>query len=224
MKPTITNTRLVCILGLLGLILTSCGPSHLFTEDSRNILVTQGIEIENIQFYCDKDIIMRRKSDKTQTEITNGEIKQIDGKLTEEVRIPRGTPGIIDSIAELKLYISFEDCRDCILLFSKNSFDAYQVDAESWIEVSGKVMYGGKVFYLTPPNHDAMLLVKKSEIYKPEKRGRTAKGLRVEEQKKPKKKKKKIRRRDIKRVDPNTPEENEEDLWDEGDDDGAFEE
>jgi|GEM_PF-2613865 len=224
MKPTYPNLRLFCILGILGMMLAACSPSHALMESDRSALTSQGIDIRDVQFYTDMEIIMRRESDNRQTQISNGEIKQKDGLLTEEVRIPRGTPGLVDSVADQTIWVSFENRRNSSLRFSKNSYDLYQLDADEWLEGSGKIDYGGKTFYLTPGYHNALLMVKRRDIYKSEKRGRVAKGRKLDTTEEKKPKRKKIRRKDLKRVDPESPEEDDEDLWDEGYDDGAFEE
>lgn len=200
--------------------LTSCGPSQVFTEGSRDILETQGIAIENIQFYADKEIIMRRQVESTETKVNNGEIKQIDGKRTQEIRIPRGTPGVVEQTSDGKLWVAFEDCKECALRFIKNSYDSYQVDADKWLEGNGQINYHGKVFYMIPPHNDALLMVKKSQLYKPEKRSRTLKGVRIEDRKgrQKKDKKKKIRRKDLRVIDPEAPEESDDELWEDEDD------
>ncbi len=212
--------RLFLFFALIAAVLTSCGPSQVFTENSRAILEKQGIEVINIQFYADKEIIMRRQVESTETSVSNGEIKQIDGERTQEIRIPRGTPGVVEQTADGKLWVAFEDCEGCALRFIKNSYDSYQVDADKWLEGKGQIDYDGKQFYMIPPHNDALLMVKKSELYKPEKRSRTVKGVRIENSKgkDKKRKKKKIRRKDLRVIEPDSPEETDDDLWNDEDD------
>lgn len=163
---------------------------------------------------------MRRQVESTETSVTNGEIKQIDGERTQEIRIPRGTPGVVEQTSDEKLWIAFEDCKECALRFIKNSYDSYQVDADQWVEGKGQISYDGKTFYMIPPHNDALLMVKKSQLYKPEKRSRTLKGVRIEDRKgrQKKDKKKKIRRKDLRVIDPESPEESDDELWEDEDD------
>ena len=211
--------RSLILLAFIAAVLTSCGPSEVFTENSRIILEGQGIDIEEIQFYADKEIIMQREISKTETSIAKGEIIMKEGQRTQEIRIPRGTPGVVEQSADGKLWVAFEDCEECTLRFIKNSYESYQVDADKWLQGKGQINYRKKSFYLIPPHNDALLMVKKSDIYKPEKRSRTLKGVKVEDRKNSKKNRKdRIRRKDLKEVTPDAPEENDEQLWEDEDD------
>ena len=187
---------LLCLLLLLG---SSCSPRLLFTEQTREHLDAQNIDIERVQFYTDKELVLRRKLESNETKVSKGEITQIDGERTQEIRIPRGTPGIVDQVAEGKIWLIFEDCKGCAMRFYKNPFDTYQVDADDWFERKGQIDYDGKTFYLIHPNNDALLMVKKRQIYKDNKNSRVAKGLRVDG--KNNKKRKKLKRKDIKELE-----------------------
>ena len=191
-------TSTILFLGMAILLGTACSPRLLFTEQNRSHLENQKLDIERVQFYTDKDIVMRRKMESSETKVSNGEIRQIDGDRTQEIRIPRGTPGIVDRVDVGKIWLVFEDRDSCAIRFYKNSYDTYQVDADKWIEKKGAIRYDRESFYLVPPNNDALLMVKKREIYKPEKRSRVAKGVRIDGKGK---KKKKVRRKDIKRIE-----------------------
>ncbi len=216
MKPKGDNMRLFLFFALIATVLTSCGPSQVFTEGSRAVLESQGIDVADIQFYADKGISMRRQVESSETSVRNGEIKQIDGERTQEILIPRGTPGIVKKVAQEKLWVSFEGCEGCELRFKKNSYDSYQIDADKWLEGRGQIEYDGKRFYLVPPYNDALLMVKKNELYKPERRSRVVKGVRIDYEKE-KKKKKRIRRKDLRIIDRDLPEESDDELWDDED-------
>ena len=211
--------RRLLFFAFVAAILTSCGPSEVFTENSRLVLEQQGLSVNDIQFYADKEMIMRREIQKTETSVTRGEIKFVKGERVQEIRIPRGTPGVVEQTADGKLWVAFEQCKGCTLRFVKNSYDSYQVDADKWIEGKGQISYDEKNFYLIPPHNDALLMVKKKELYKPKKGSRTVKGVTIEEKKgrKEKKKKNKVRRKDLKVIDPEAPEESDEELWEDED-------
>ena len=187
----------ILLLMLVGsLVLTSCKPKLIFTEQNRQQLKDQKISIDNVQFYNDKDIVMRREIERSLTQVDKGEIKQIDGENIQEIRIPRSTPGIVTNSTDTKIWVAFEDCDSCSIRFYKNPYDSYQVDADIWYSDRGQISYDRKNFYLITPHNDAILLVKKSQIYKPEKRSRSAKGMKIQE-----KQQKKVTRKDIRRVD-----------------------
>lgn len=208
-KGLLTSTSF--LLGLVILLGSACSPRLLFTEQNREHLDAQGLDIERVQFYTDKEIVMRRKMESKETKVSNGEIRQIDGERTQEIRIPRGTPGIVDQVEAEKIWLAFEDCKGCELRFYKNSFDTYQVDADDWIEKRGQIKYNGKTFYMIPPHNDALLMVKKREIYKPNKNSRVAKGVRIDGKKK---KRKKVRRKDIRKIEEDENYDNDQPNWD----------
>lgn len=175
-----SSMRNFLFLTLAVLLGFSCKSKQIFLEQNRVHLEEQGIEITRVQFYVDKDLVLRRELDSHETHVTNGEIKQIDGQRTEEIRIMRGTPGVIEQVDAGKLWITFETREGCALRFLKNVNDAYQVDADKWYERRGEVKYDGKTFYMLPPHNDAMLMVRKNELYKPDKDSRRAKGVRID--------------------------------------------
>lgn len=213
-----TAEKLPILMGflLIFILASGCNPKQLFTEQNRQHLKEQLLDVSEVQFFLDKEIIMRRQSEKHSTAIsTTGEITQRDGQTTQEVRFVRGISGIVEKLDDEFIYVRFEpgipeDGK--FLRFYKNSYDTYQVDADHWYENEGMVVYGMDTFFMAPPHNDALLMCKKSEIYKPEKKSRTVKGMRIEDRKKKKEKRqKRVKRKDYKQVDPN--DDSDEDVW-----------
>lgn len=169
----------------LAVVMSSCRPRLEFTEANRTHLATQKIDINRVQFYTDKELILRRDIPNSVTEVARGEITERNGRKTVEIRIPRGTPGVVEAIDEGIIVVAFEeDCPECLLRFYRNRYDCYQVDADNWIEKQGQISYDGFTFYLTPPYNDAILMVKKKELNRDRTNSHIVKGKRLNSRRK----------------------------------------
>ena len=164
---------------LVIMMATSCAPKELFSEGARVKLEEQGVDLADIQFYNDKEVILRAKVDEQQFSITSGVIKEIDGRKIQEIRIPRYTPCILEKYEEGMLWIRFETGDNKALRFARNSFDKYQIDADKWIQNKGKITYGNKDFLIEPGGNDALLVVKRDKDWKTLTKSRTVNGVRI---------------------------------------------
>jgi hypothetical protein len=160
----------------------------LFSEDERLRLEVREVPITSVQFYNDKEIILRRKMNSSDLTVAGGVIKTVDGRQVEEIKIPRYTPCVADSFANGHLYIRFERGDDRQIRFYKNSYNMYQVDAERWIAGKGKVEYAGVVYFIENAGNDALLVVRKSKLYDQSTSRNFAKGVLVDEKNNSKKK------------------------------------
>lgn len=186
------------VLGLLAICLffSACAPRVYFTEEARVRLADQKVDLARIQFYNDKDIVLQRKVDSQEFLVKEGVIREIDGRRVQEIRIPRNTPCVIDSNSSSgKLYVRFERGDGKALRFFRNAYDAYQIDADEWIQRKGKIQYAGKDFYITTGGNDALLLVKKTKAYKSMTESHVASGIKVGSKRKGKKKKSRLQRK-----------------------------
>lgn len=172
-------TRSVFGLLLIACAFSACKPKLLFSEDERLRLQERGVPVESVQFYNDKEIVLRRKMNSSDLSVSGGVIKTVDGRQVEEIKIPRYTPCVADSFANGRLYIRFERGDDRQLLFYKNSYNMYQVDAERWIAGKGKVEYAGVVYFIENAGNDALLVVRKSKLYDQSTDRKFAKGVLV---------------------------------------------
>ncbi len=204
---------------LFSIVGTSCKPRLLFTEANRGHLEQKGIDMSRVQFFTDKELILRRLDPTTDTQVANGEIRQVDQENTDELRIPRGTPGLLEKMDDGMLWINFEDRRGTQLRFKRNKYDHYQIDADKWYDRRGEVTYDGKIYYLTPPHNDALLQVKKRELQRELKNSRIVRGNRIN-----KRKRKNFRRTNDNQGDDfenyqGDPKWDDDDQWEEGGDD-----
>jgi hypothetical protein len=138
--------------------------------------------LKQVQFYVSKDITLTRDMGESETEVTGGRIKLVNGRRVEEVLIPAGTPGVLMEMPGTdQLAISFEANSTDYLLFGANTQQggAYSLMAKDWTHRVGQVLYGGRVYRTTPESAGALLLVDVRKLNKLDVHTRTASGRRV---------------------------------------------
>lgn len=176
--------RIWIIPALMMIFLSSCTSSlSYFTEDLREKEKWTQNEIEKIQFYTSSDIVLTRFLNDGETSIVGGKIIMKNGKKTERVLIPRGTPGVMVFMPrENRLGISFEEKgSDAYLMFGPNPKinNRYALLAQDWSRSEGKVHYHGNVYNVDSESAFASLLVDLSSIGKSESKTRTVSGRKV---------------------------------------------
>lgn len=167
------------------LFLASCSPK--LSPFSQNLVRQNGWtedELQKIQYYLSDDIVLKRDFTRGSSEIVSGEIKMVNGRQVEEVRIPEGTPGIVlfqpkkDRIA-----VSFESGKDSrYLMFGPNPKrrGQYVLLASDWENRRGKVKYDGKTYYTNSQSALATLLVDLKKTGKTSVKRRSAKGRKID--------------------------------------------
>jgi hypothetical protein len=176
-------TRSVFGLLLIVVAFSACKPKLLFSEEERMKLAEREVPITSVQFYNDKEIILRRKMNSSDLSVSGGVIKTVDGRQVEEIKIPRYTPCIADSFVDGRFFVRFEREDDRQMRFYKNSYNMFQIDAERWIAGKGKVEYAGKVFFIENAGNDALLVVRKSKLYDQSTNRNFAKGVLITDKK-----------------------------------------
>ena len=180
----ITKTKRLFLGFILLTILTSCGPTLTpFTQNVYNSRNWTENELKRVQFYLSRDIILRRQLSGGSFEVISGEIKIVNGKKVEEIRIPGNTPGILlfrpkdDHFA-----ISFEEGGDQrYLVFGPNpkAGGRFVLLASEWKRRVGTVTYEGKKYRVDDQSAYASLLVDLKKVNKTELNRRTAGGRKV---------------------------------------------
>lgn len=141
-------------------------------------------ELQRIQYYLSSDIVLKRDYTRGSSEIVAGEIKMVNGRQVEEIRISEGTPGVVlfqpkkDRIA-----VSFESGDDArFLMFGPNPKrrGQYVLLASDWSSRRGKVKYDGKTYYTNPESASATLLVDLKKTGKTSVKSRSAKGRKID--------------------------------------------
>ena len=120
-------------------------------------------ELSRIQFYLSEDIVLTRSLGSDRSEITEGQIRIVDGQRVEEIVFKKGTPGVcVLSPKSDRVGISFEEGgRENYLMFGPNKKlnGKYALLAKEWNRNWGKVSYKGKTYRTSYESAFATLLV-----------------------------------------------------------------
>jgi len=161
------------------LIMGSCNSTIYFTQEMRNNLNENRLELEDVQFYVSRKLVLKRNLTYDETKIARGEIKFENGQYVEEIVIPKNTHGIALDKGGNWINVAFEQGVNRDLKFVMNSESLYQITALDWNDNYGKIKYDTLYYYLDPGGDEALLKVKKEEIYNFQKKKRVVKGRTV---------------------------------------------
>jgi hypothetical protein len=167
---------------LLPFIITACSSSKTyFTSGIRARIENSHQDLEKIQFYADRDIVLRRDMQTGETKVTSGKVKMENGHYVNIITLKKNTPGVCTVVKNNVVGISFEQGDNKLLNFGKTKFakpdDPYRVLANEWINDYGVVSYEGKQYHIQPSGTEASIMIKtkllkKSKIEEREMAGR----------------------------------------------------
>lgn len=164
------------------IILASCSNLSPFTKNLYERYDWSNEDLQRIQFYLSDDIILKRQLVGGKQEIINGDVKIIDGKKVEIVKIPKGTPGVFEFMPDQeRMAIRFEENSDNFLMFGPNPrySGRYMLLASEWNRRSGKVHYDGKTYRTEDSSQLATLMIDLKKLGRTEVKSRTARGAKV---------------------------------------------
>lgn len=123
-------------------------------------------QLKKVQFYLNGDIVLYRELAASETEITGGEIKIVDGKKVEQFVIKSGTPGVVIKAEDRNTFIVSFDADGSSLRFGANKDygGKYTLMAKEWEGRVGIVDYAGREFKSTPESIYAYLTVNMEKI------------------------------------------------------------
>ncbi len=155
-----------------------------FTRDLRLKLEKGNIDLKEVQFYVDQELVLSRNLGVLKVEVRSGVVKLKNGKYINEVIIPAFTPGICESADNDKLMVSFEKGNN--LAFGPGSgytFNEFVLYGTEWKNGSASVTFDSNKFRASCGScsdvASATLLIKKKEVEKMERKSRTLKGRTV---------------------------------------------
>ena len=133
------------------LIFSACSPSYTyFTQDLYQQENWTVEEIQRVQFYTSRDIVLFRQISAGETAITGGKIVVQEGQRFEKLVIRQGTPGVLVMMPrEDRFAISFDESEgDAYLMFGPNPKlgGRYALLAQEWTQDFGKVHYKDRVY------------------------------------------------------------------------------
>ncbi|MDH4461749.1 MAG: hypothetical protein ACOVOW_07890 [Spirosomataceae bacterium] len=156
---------------LLLFLLASCtAPKSFFTVDTRVKIEYKKEQLNQLQFYIDRDVELRRELASNQVKIKSGKIAFENGKYINIVLLKKFTPGVCTEVSEGKLKIAFDAGLDNTLSFGVKKAakltDPYQLMADKWTNNIGRIQYNDETYYIQPGGADAKLMINKSAINK----------------------------------------------------------
>jgi hypothetical protein len=175
--------KTILYLFLIPLLVSACRSSKTyFTAGIRSRVEANQQALEKIQFYADRDIVLRRDMETGETKVTSGKVKMENGHYVNIVTLPKNTPGVCTFVKNNIVGISFETGDNRFLTFGKTKNaqgnDPYRILANDWVSDYGVINYDGKKYHIQSEGTNAALLIKTKLLkkYKVEERimkGRT---------------------------------------------------
>jgi hypothetical protein len=154
-----------------------------FTKDLKARLERDNIDLKQVQFYVDQEVILSRNLGDQKLEVSSGVVKLQSGKYINEVIIPAFTPGICDtSSSGDKLQVSFEQGNNDLTFglgsgYTANQYVLYGTD---WRNGTAAVTYDSNRFRARCGSCQDVaavtLVVRKTAIDKIERKTRVVKG------------------------------------------------
>ena len=182
-------TVILCFTSLT--LLFSCSSSRKmsnyvpFTRDLKQKLEKENIDLKQVQFYVDQKLILNRNLGDQKVVVSSGVVKLENGKYVNEVIIPALTPGLVEQTDNDKLRVSFEKGNNNLAFGpgSGYSFNEYVLYGTEWKNGTTLVDYDSNKFRARCGScsdvASALLVIKKKELDKWERKSRTLKGRTV---------------------------------------------
>lgn len=175
--------QFIFIFALAGLMF-NCSPKlSPFTQQLQEENGWSKDDLERIQFYVSRDIVLQRNFKSGESKIENGKVRLVNGRKVEEVIITKGTPGVLVlNPRSDRMAISFEDGNDeKYLMFGPNPKygDRYVLLAKEWQKKGGVITYDGRPFYTTSSSAYSALMIDLKKVGKTKVSSRVAKGRKL---------------------------------------------
>ena len=176
-------TKYLLLLTMIA-FMSSCSPRLTpFTQDLQVENDWSESDLEKIQFYLSKDIVLYRSASSSDAKIEDGKIRMVDGRKVEEVIIEAGTPGVmVFSPKDDRIGVSFDEGSDKkFLMFgpSPKYGDRYVLLAKEWKRRKGEVTYEGKTYYTNKESAYAALMVDLKKYKRTKVKRSSPKGRRI---------------------------------------------
>jgi hypothetical protein len=157
-----------------------------FTRDLYNRLKAYNINVKQIQFFIDQQVVLNRYVDVNKAELKSGVLKFLNGRYTNEIVIPALTPCVVDSIDADGFRVSFEKGSNNVFKFVNNKYspDFFVFTGSNWKDGTAEIYFDKQVYRVSCVNcssvADVKLMVKQSDMDKSEKKTKVLQGRKVE--------------------------------------------
>lgn len=150
-------------------LLSSCAGTRkvAFTQEVRNKLEAQNIDLSKLQYYVDGDVVLAREVSSENAKVEKGEVVLHNGKYYETITLKPNTPGVCTAVYPNRLNISFDENGNSFLPFVQAANNTYQIiNNDIYNTNASLVWYNGIQYVLNYFGNPPTLLVKKSTIRK----------------------------------------------------------
>lgn len=175
------RNKALYLFAFAAIILSSCSPR--LTPFTQRLYKENGWserDLQSIQFYLSKDIVLTRQMRDGESAIKDGKVKVVAGREIEEIRFPKGTPGVLLFVPKNNRFaISFEEGREeKYIMFGPNQrySGKYMMLAADWDKNYGTVSYNERVYRTDSESAFAALLIDLKAIRRTTVKSKTAKG------------------------------------------------
>lgn len=171
----------LCLLVLVGLLLTSCSPNTPFTHDLLTKLDEAGLDATRVQYYNSDEIILRHLDPSENLDIEDGKVVTKRNRNFDEIVVREETPGKCITLDDNQLDIAFESGRYLEFVRERPSdpTSPYLLKVMKTGKGFNKVAYDEKEFYILPEGEFARLMISKKLFNKIKKEKRYARGIKV---------------------------------------------
>lgn len=150
-----------------AVILAGCGSSKTyFSSNIRQSVEKSGNSLQQIQYYIDRDITLRREMEIGETRVEGGTVQVENGKQIVTLRLKKNTPGVCVLTKPGQIGVAFETGNKRFLLFERprnaSWADPYRLASEY---ITGKpyVIYEGKRYEVVNNGAQAAVQITKTE-------------------------------------------------------------
>lgn len=171
---------------VLSFGISSCKPVPQKSVFTQKLYKDSGLskdDLQRVQFFIDRDIVIYRVLNSSDSRVEGGKITIRGGENVEEIVIKRGTKGaLVYMPKDDRLGISFDATSDeKYLMFGPNpkNYNRYSLLATEWQNGIGTVTYGDAKWKTISGNAYAALLVDLSNYRKTEVNTQVPKGREV---------------------------------------------
>lgn len=172
------NTFVIIFFSIL--LLSSCSSKIFFSTSMKLKLKENDLDINKVQFYNSKKIVLRKVMPYDSAVIANGKINFENGKLIDDIIIKKNTPATCEFIDEGILIMTFEQSADKYLKFKPApSGNYYEFFISQDFRNYGQIFYDNKTYIVRPGGERSRLRVKKSQDFINRITQRVVKGSRV---------------------------------------------
>jgi hypothetical protein len=173
------NKIVLIVLPVIMLVISSCSNLIFFTQEIRDDLNENNLDVEKVQFYNSEKITLKRNLSKEETQIAKGTIRLENGEYFEEIIIPKKTKGVAIIKGTEFLKVAFETGDKRNIRFDINDDMNYQISADSWNDNFGCIVYDTNTYLIVPGSSNTLLMVNKEYISNFEMKRRVLKGRSV---------------------------------------------